>query len=123
METLTLGLSAGIRGQEQMKWQRGLFRLWLVLSVCWIVAVGAFTWATLPADEEVAGWARDDSKALPPLPPGSKPQFDPSLPYVIVRSAERVERIKSAAVLALAPPSIILVLGAAFSWAIQGFRP
>jgi hypothetical protein len=111
-----------------MKWQRGLFRLWLVLSVCWIVTVGAFTWSILPADEEVPGSAKGDTKDLPPPPPGyvldkSIPRFDPDKPYVIVRSAERTERIKSAAVWAFAPPSIILVLGAALAWAIHGFRP
>ena len=30
---------------------RGLFRLWLVLSVLWIVGVGVVTWRTFPANE------------------------------------------------------------------------
>jgi hypothetical protein len=29
---------------------RGLFRLWLVLSMLWIGGVGATTWWTLPVD-------------------------------------------------------------------------
>jgi hypothetical protein len=80
-----------------MKWQRGLFRLWLVLSVCWVMVIGAFTWSILPPDEEVPGWARDESKDLPDAPwiknppptEPAKPQFDPDRPFVIVRSAER----------------------------------
>jgi hypothetical protein len=36
--------------EHKMKWQRGLFRLWNVLSAFWIVGVGAATWATLPVE-------------------------------------------------------------------------
>jgi hypothetical protein len=35
---------------------RGLFRLWLVLSVLWIGGVGTVTWSNLPSDE----WWRND---------------------------------------------------------------
>ena len=109
-----------------MKWQRGLFRLWLVLSVCWIVAVGAFTWATLPevpsrppAKEEKSDIVQGES--------GPEFKFDPeafeAFKRSAERSAERTERIKSAAVLAFAPPSIVIVLGVAFAWAIKGFHP
>ena len=45
-----------------MQWQRGLFRLWIVLSVCWIASIGAFASSTLPADEWVPDWARNEQR-------------------------------------------------------------
>jgi hypothetical protein len=111
-----------------MKWQRGLFRLWIVLSACWIVAVGSFTWSTLPRDEEVVppGYVVDFDKPLPTLPHWDpldpKPPFDPNQPYTIIRSAERIEQIKRAVVVAFAAPSIVLILGTALAWVVRGFR-
>ena len=35
---------------------RGLFRLWLVLSVLWIGGAGVMTWRTYPIDEEAPAW-------------------------------------------------------------------
>jgi hypothetical protein len=111
-----------------MKWQRGLFRLWIVLSVCWIVAVGAFTWVMLPADDWVpvsesptdqAG-SQNNNTADDKFEP-SKPTFDPSKPFYVPVS-ETAELFKKAAVLALVPPTIILALGAALAWTINGFR-
>jgi hypothetical protein len=77
-----------------MKWRRGLLRLWIGLSVLWIVAVGAATWATT----------------------------DSWWPYQPDRTADRIEHIKSGAEVALIPPVIILVAGAALAWAIGRFR-
>jgi hypothetical protein len=34
-----------------------------------------------------------------------------------------MEQIKKAAVLAFAPPALVIILGAAFAWAVNGFRP
>jgi hypothetical protein len=31
-----------------MNWRRGLLRLWLVLSVCWIAGVGVYAWKHEP---------------------------------------------------------------------------
>ena len=31
-----------------MNWRRGLFRLWLVLSLCWIAGVGVYAWTQEP---------------------------------------------------------------------------
>lgn len=117
-----------------MKWRRGLFRLWIVLSVCWVVAISALTWSTLPTDEWVPGWARNESTDLPNKPPKQetpadlwpgtpvKPQFNPNEPYEVDKSGERMEHIRKAAVLAFVPPTIIVVLGGALAWAIRGFQ-
>ena len=52
-----------------MKWQRGLFRLWIVLSAFWIAGVGAVTWATFPEQEYITWHA-------PPQPPDNKEDLD-----------------------------------------------
>jgi hypothetical protein len=31
-----------------MNWRRGLLRLWLALSVCWIAGVGVYAWKQEP---------------------------------------------------------------------------
>jgi hypothetical protein len=54
-----------------MRWQRGLLRLWIVLSVFWIAGVGAVTWATFPA--EVAMLANPQKPGVP----DNKTSFDP----------------------------------------------
>jgi hypothetical protein len=38
-----------------MNWRRGLLRLWLVLSLCWVVVVGLYAWAEHPKDELECG--------------------------------------------------------------------
>ena len=48
---------------------RGLFRLWLVLSVLWIGGVGYVTWQTLPS-------ANDQAVAMESQT-GSQPWEDP----------------------------------------------
>jgi hypothetical protein len=106
---------------------RGLFRLWLVLSVLWIGGVVVVTWWTfpqrelpsyceLPANERstdldcswLARVKRDWSIILDPeAPPWAVPE----------REAVRV-----AIPLALMPPMLALALGSALIWAIKGFR-
>jgi hypothetical protein len=40
--------------KSKMRIGRGLFRLWLVLSVFWIAAVGTVTWQNWPVDERIS---------------------------------------------------------------------
>jgi hypothetical protein len=113
---------------------RGLFRLWLVLSVLWIGGVAALTWWTLPVDicvtppggphfcdeNDVVGTGPNfDPPTNHPL--SQVPQFDPSKPYRLPHDAERHAAIRIAAVLAFAPPLLILALGSALVWAFKGF--
>jgi hypothetical protein len=37
-------------------------------------------------------------------------------------SKERARQIKTGAVLAFAPPIVVLILGLAFAWVVKGFR-
>ena len=88
-----------------MRVARGLFRLWLVLSVLWIGGVGVVTWRTFPSDEVGVAWSI---------------VLDPEAPDWALGSAEKAVRF--ATFLALIPPAFVLALGSALVWAFRGFR-
>ena len=81
----------------------------------------------LPQDEVVLPSGR---AAAPPTMSGdlipkrteTKPPFDPSKPYTVVRDKERREAIRTGSIIALVPPVIVLVVGSALIWAFRGFR-
>ena len=113
---------------------RGLFRLWLVLSVLWIGGVGATTWWTLPLDlcATPPGGLHDcDANDVIAAGPNvqlvekeanSKPEFDPSKPYRIPFDDLRRTQIKFGVVSAVLPPIIVLAFGSASVWAFRGLR-
>src|SRR5262245_28934251 len=98
---------------------RGLFRLWLVLSVLWIGGVGVVTWQTFPKPE--LGFLCD-------LPANERPkEVDCSwLTWIADRTIymDKKQRAatQSAILLAFVPPAFALALGSAFVWAFTGFR-
>jgi hypothetical protein len=92
---------------------RGLFRLWLVLSVLWIGAVGVYEWWTLPAGslQQALIWGPCEG---PPTPPDELQRA----PWLIAQC----EDVRSASLLALLPPAFAFALGSALVWALRGFR-
>jgi hypothetical protein len=114
---------------------RGLFRLWLVLSVLWIGAVGTVTWWTVPSVLDPDAYLRP---ADPPFDPDAYLRGlrgDPQPPVTDPDLLRRLESgkddlwvakaraaIRFAAVLALAPPAVVLAFGSALIWAFRGFR-
>ena len=108
---------------------RGLLRLWLVMSIVWICAVGMVAWSILTptvADLPDAPWVK---------PTSAKPPFDPSKPFKVVTpnafdqfdpvefsAFKRWDEIKTGIEVAFVPPLLLLMLGAALIWAIRGFR-
>jgi hypothetical protein len=78
-----------------LKIARGLFRLWLVLSVLWIGGVATVTWQAFPVD--VPEWAG-------PAGPVQR------------------EAIRTGAEMALIPPVLVLALGSSLIWAFRGFQ-
>ena len=94
---------------------RGLFRLWLVLSVLWIGGVGVVTWYRLPAYD----WP---GKGLPFERSTTAPDFNPDEYLAFKVAEERREAIRFGSVSAFAPPAFVLVLGSALVWAFRGFR-
>ena len=107
--------------------ERGLFRLWLVVSIVWICTVVMLVWPTLTvADLPDAPWVKQTS---------GKPPFDPSKPYRALTTEEfdrfdpvefsvfkRRDEIKTEIEVAFVPPLLLLMLGAALTWVIRGFR-
>jgi hypothetical protein len=99
---------------------RGLFRLWLVLSVLWIGGVGVVTWREYPGD-----WVRICAEGerpsiggcIPPLPPGyTLRDVNFTQPFWEAPAIHR------GIVLAVVPPAFVLALGSALIWTVRGFR-
>jgi hypothetical protein len=104
---------------------RGLLRLWLVLSVCWIIGVGVVLWPIFPPSP--SSWP-GTPVFIPDYVPG---KFNPD--EVLARNGDReaLARVarkqqwkaaELAAALALVPPALVLVLGASLIWVARGFR-
>jgi hypothetical protein len=104
---------------------RGFFRLWLVTSILWMVAIGIVTWKKLPVDD----WTRDTECARKTIDecvrdyaakhPG---EFNPNEYLHDATVREQREAIWVGAFVALLPPMLVLLLGAALAWAFSGFR-
>ena len=96
-----------------MNWSRGLFRCWLVLSVFWVVLVGAI----MHIDREVITlWDAPRLSAL------NEVVQDGSVSQPSLERASRLgKRIRKFAVVGLGVPAGVLVFGAAMLWAVRGF--
>jgi hypothetical protein len=95
---------------------RGLFRLWLVLSVLWIGGVGVVTWQTFPLEDPVRA-------SFPYLCELNKDcSWLDRVKHQLDMDKEQRAAIQSAILLALAPPAFMLALGSALVWAFRGFR-
>jgi hypothetical protein len=90
---------------------RGLFRLWLVLSVLWVAGVGYLTWKDYPDDRVRVCEQGEPARGC--LPPG----------FVIDRDPLWADpAFHRGILLALVPPAFVLALGSALGWALRGFR-
>jgi hypothetical protein len=106
---------------------RGLFRLWLVLSVLWIGGVGLVTWRALPDPRPPLESFLEHPERNPPpagyvIDPPSSPQFNPDEFLAFKAAEERRSAIWQGGLLAFLPPAFVLVLGSALVWAFRGFR-
>ncbi len=116
-----------------LRLRRGLFRLWLVLSVAWIGVVTVIVWQNPPSTSEEI-WAHVDPKGRPDfsvLPSerrysdaDAESKFDPSKPYdkFVGYRADWLGAVEIVAVAVFLPPIIVLICGSALFWAIKGFR-
>jgi hypothetical protein len=131
--------SALIWAFRRMRVARGLFRLWIVISVIWIGGVVGVTWWIFPPaeltdqevdqqPEECHGKSKDECKEIErrlgdlwwDVPFLNEPErrWNAALQYV----SKRRSVISFAALAALVPPLVLLILGGAFGWAFRGFR-
>ena len=92
-----------------MDWRRGLFRLWLVLSLCWIAGVGVYAWNREPGlsflqfGYEIA----------------SSPEKQNEREIVGGLNAELAKRYVAYVLL---PPLITLALGLVGAWVVTAFE-
>jgi hypothetical protein len=89
---------------------RGLFRLWLVLSVLWIGGIAILTWP-----------AFDPAKLAATKDHPYTGYFDPDA-FLEGRPQPKRWSVAQAALLSFAPPVLILTFGSALVWAFRGFR-
>jgi hypothetical protein len=104
-----------------MNWNRGLFRLWIVLSVVWLALAGtgaAIIWTNdTPARSFAAAVLRYDTDCH--RADGSKP--GPWCDVPPVRGAAPMPDGLYAGMLA-GPPLLLLILGWLCLWTARGFR-
>ena len=87
-----------------MNWRRRLFRLWLVLSLCWIAGVGVYAWK----HESQFGYEI-----------ASSPEKQNEKEVV---GSLNVELVKRYVAYVLLPPLITLALGLLGAWVVSSFE-
>jgi hypothetical protein len=92
-----------------MNWSRGLFRVWIALTVFWILGAGVH-------------FQREYARCCkPPFDP-SKP-FDPAelpvAPWIDVYASDLI----FSGIVIVVVPLAVLLLGLVSVWVIRGFRP
>ena len=99
-----------------MLWRRGLFRLWVVISVLWLIVAGAF--ATMD-------WRNHQM----PIEPQYCKEIEPPERVANCEKSQAEGRVEVASrrqitvAVVFAPPLVTLVLGLALWWVEIGFRP
>jgi hypothetical protein len=98
-----------------MSWRRGMLRLWLVLSLCWIAGVGLYAWKQerwmLSSFREFV--FEDD-------PDTARDQESESLEKII--NSLNAETAKQYALLVLVPPLATLAFGLLSAWVASSFE-
>ena len=108
-----------------MNWHRGLLRLWLVLSLFWIVAVGVFTW-----ENDILKFARMQACSEAKRAQGAdaficglSEELDEQLHLMSTGVADIVTTtiFKEIVAYALIPPLVMLGVGLLGVWVVSGF--
>jgi hypothetical protein len=98
-----------------MNWRRGLLRLWLVLSLCWIAGVGLYAW-------KQERWILSSSRefVFEDAPGAARDQQNESADKIINRLD--AETAKQYALLLLVPPLATLAFGLLSAWVVTSFE-
>ncbi len=123
-------------------WRRGLVRLWLVLAVIWIVAVG---WVMRPDKDAMSYWklrSLDDAYIAAQVKPDEARCKRPDgsldagcmsaewqraqatrdvMKEALARKKESLSSLKLAGILIIGPIGAALILGFVFGWVAKGF--
>jgi hypothetical protein len=110
-----------------MRIARGLFLLWLVVSVVWIAGVGTSTWLSYAVPQRVADETASQSTGKfieVRTPDGMIHQFTADTASDVVDRTMRNywlwHEAENAAKVGLIPP--VLVIGSALGWTLKGFK-
>ena len=107
---------------------RGLFRLWLILSMLWIGGVGIVTWREFVLPDWAIECERPKLDFDPDAYLAGKPQPQAPCPWLewvkaqLVMDKEQRAAIQHGILLAVIPPAFVLALGSGLVWAFRGFR-
>ena len=108
-----------------MNWRRGLLRLWLVLSLCWIVLVGLFAWQndTLKFARMQACSEAKRAQGADAFICGLSEEVDEQVRLMSIGVADIATTaiIEELVAFALIPPLVTLVLGLLGVWVVSGF--
>lgn len=116
----------------RVNWSRGMFRLWLVLSVMWVVLVFVLArpdqnlslYQRLGEGLEVASGILERSGDELVMPDGAvRPRLNIEAERMRLMASQEIERRRLIASVSLAfvPPLVILTIGLLLAWAIRGF--
>src|SRR5262245_3349016 len=117
-----------------MNWGKGFFRLWCMLSLCWIISIGVYALVQEQQEEAfnhclLQEQDRDDLNTINYCSDSSgyaKAKGNPFAGiYVLdnpnVNTETRVKYVKEYAWLITLPPLITLAFGLLVAWVISGF--
>ena len=90
-----------------MNWRKGLLRLWLVLSLCWIAGVGVYAWKHEPGISQFG------------YEIASSPEKQNEKEIVGNLNAELAKRYGAYVLL---PPLMTLALGLLGAWVVSSFE-
>jgi hypothetical protein len=96
-------------GRKPMNWRKGLLQFWLILSLCWIAAVGVYVWKQEPGiSSSQSGYEI-----------ASSPEKQNENEIVGSLNAELAKRYVAYVLL---PPLITLLLGLLGAWVVSSFE-
>jgi hypothetical protein len=121
---------------ESISWGRGFFRIWILLSVIWII--GAI-WVEIYPPVHSGPPPFDETRPFLKVVPGMKPmeslaecraaaRRDPRvdlencIEYFQDEQSQTIHRYMRKTSWVVVPPLALLFVGAAIGWALRGFR-
>jgi hypothetical protein len=108
-----------------MNWRRGLLRLWVVGSICWVGFVGWGVYGDTVANARKMACV--DQQKITAEPENVFACFDPGYSDLYPIYAKSLPQstalaLEQHAAMLILPPLLILAFGVGLAWALTGFR-